>query len=134
MSIQPLPRLDLTAVPSDLDLLVLFGSRAKGTATPHSDWDLAVLIQPNPHDPLRLFSLDPELARALGCSSDTVDVVDLACASYLLQRVIAEDGQVLFERRPGLFASFCSRARRQWADWTRRQTKLKQERAGAVLA
>lgn len=134
MNLQPLPTLDPAAVPRDLDLVVLFGSRAKGTATERSDWDLAVGIDPGSHDPLRLFSLDPELARALGCSSDAVDVVDLARASYLLQRVVAEDGQLLFERQPGLFATFCSRAKRQWADWSRRQTKLNQERAAAVPA
>ena len=122
-----------SALPSDLDLVVLFGSRAKGSANESSDWDLAVLLQPNPQDPLRLFGLDPELAGALGCSSDALDVVDLSRASYLLQRVVAEDGQLLFERQPGMFAAFKYRARRQWADWTRRQAKLELERAGAVL-
>jgi len=122
-----------SALPSDLDLVVLFGSRAKGCASESSDWDLAVLLQPNPQDPLRLFGLDLELAEALGCSSDALDVVDLSRSSYLLQRVVAEDGQLLFERQPGMFAAFKSRARRQWADWTRRQAKLELERAGAVL-
>jgi predicted nucleotidyltransferase len=103
-----------SALPSDLDLVVLFGSRAKGSASESSDWDLAVLLQPNPQAPLRLFGLD------------------LSRSSYLLQRVVAEDGQLLFERQPGMFAAFKSRARRQWADWTRRQAKLELERAGAV--
>ena len=82
---------------------------------------------------MRLYRLDVELAQLLGCSSDAVDVVDLDQASYLLQRVVAEHGQSLFARRPGLFGSFCSRAIRQWADWQRRQQKLAAERS-QVLA
>jgi len=120
-------------LPADLDLVVLFGSRAQGTATSSSDWDLGVRFSPGQGDPLRLYRLDVELATRLGCSSDAVDVVDLDQASYLLQRVVAEHGQPLFERRPGLFGSFCSRAIRQWADWQRRQQKLAAERS-QVLA
>jgi predicted nucleotidyltransferase len=125
-------RLQSAELPADLDLVVLFGSRAKGRAISGSDWDLGVRFGPgsaaSPADPMRLYRLDWELAAALGCSSDAVDVVDLDQASYLLQRVVAEDGQPLFERRPGLFGSFCSRAIRQWADWQRRQQKLAAER------
>lgn len=120
-------------LPADLDLVVLFGSRAQGTATSNSDWDLGVRFSPGQGDPLRLYRLDVELATRLGCSSDAVDVVDLDHASYLLQRVVAEHGQPLFERQPGLFGSFCSRAIRQWADWQRRQQKLAVERS-QVLA
>ena len=116
-------------LPADLNLVVLFGSRAKGTATSNSDWDLGVRFSPGEADPMRLYRLDVELAQFLGCSSDAVDVVDLDQASYLLQRVVAEHGQSLFERRPGLFGSFCSRAIRQWADWQRRQQKLAAERS-----
>jgi len=133
MNIKPLPKLDPTAVPGDLDLVVLFGSRARGRECSRSDWDLGVRIGPgsaaSPPDPLRLYRLDWELAAALGCSSDAMDVVDLDQASYLLQRVVAEEGQPLFERQPGLFGSFCSRAIRQWADWQRRQQKLAAERS-----
>jgi len=106
-------------LPADLELVVLFGSRAQGTATSSSDWDLGVRFSPGQGDPLRLYRLDVELATRLGCSSDAVDVV--------------EHGQPLFERQPGLFGSFCSRAIRQWADWQRRQQKLAAERS-QVLA
>jgi len=63
-------------LPSDLDLVVLFGSRAQGTATSSSDWDLGVRFSPGQGDPLRLYRLDVELATRLGCSSDTVVVVE----------------------------------------------------------
>jgi len=56
-------------LPADLDLVVLFGSRAQGTATSSSDWDLGVRFSPGQGDPLRLYRLDVELATRLGCCS-----------------------------------------------------------------
>ena len=130
----PAPPIRLTEaqVPDDVDLVVLFGSRARGHAHPSSDWDVGVRFH-RPHQPLlHLCALDPVLARAIGCSSDAIDVVELDQVSYLLQRCVAEDGIALFERQPGLFTAFCSRAIRQWADWLRRQQKLTQERANLL--
>lgn len=127
----PAPPLRLTEarVPDDVDLVVLFGPRARGNAHASSDWDVGVRFH-RPQQPLlHLCALDPVLARAIGCSSDAIDLVELDQVSYLLQRCVAEDGIALFERQPGLFTSFCSRAIRQWADWQRRQQKLAQERA-----
>ena len=121
--------MERSRVPPDVDLVVLFGSRAQGTHADSSDWDLAIRFHRAPEHPLRLYALDAELAEAMACSSDAVDVVDLDQASYLLQRVVAEQGQLLFEREPGLFAGYCSKAIRQWADWERRQEKLRDERA-----
>ncbi|MBM5807861.1 MAG: nucleotidyltransferase domain-containing protein [Cyanobacteria bacterium M_surface_10_m2_179] len=115
-------------VPADVDLIVLFGSRANGTYTASSDWDLGILFRQNSGEPLRLFELDALIAPLVGCSSDAIDLVDLEHSSYLLQRVVAEDGRLLFERQPGLFLNFCSRAIRQWADWCRREQKLQRER------
>ena len=120
--------MERSRVPSDVNLVVLFGSRAHGTHTESSDWDLGVSFQQASEHPLRLYALDAELAEAMACSSDAVDVVNLDEAPYLLQRVVAEQGQLLFERQPGLFASYCSKAIRQWADWERRQEKLRRER------
>lgn len=77
---------------------------------------------------MRLFELDTLLGPLVGGSSDAIDLVDLDRSSYLLQRVVTEDGRLLFERKPGLFLNVCSRAIRQWADWCRRDQKLNQER------
>ena len=126
--LQDLPLIHPESVPADVDLIVLFGSRAKGRQTPTSDWDLGITFRQKPNQPLRLFELDALLAPLVGCSSDVIDVVDLEHCSYLLQRVVTEEGRLLFERRPGLFLSFCSRAIRQWADWCRREQKLERER------
>ncbi|MBM5783553.1 MAG: nucleotidyltransferase domain-containing protein [Cyanobacteria bacterium K_DeepCast_35m_m1_288] len=126
--LQALPKIRAEAVPEDVDLIVLFGSRAKGIQTPTSDWDLGITFRQTLDHPLRLFELDALLSPLVGCSSDAIDLVDLEHSSYLLQRVVTEEGRLLFERRPGLFFSFCSRAIRQWADWCRREQKLSSER------
>jgi predicted nucleotidyltransferase len=123
-----LPRISAEAVPADVELILLFGSRAKGTHAPSSDWDIGICFHQNPDQPLRLFELDPAIAALVGCSSDMIDLVDLEHSSYLLQRVVAEEGRLLFERRAGLHLAFCSRAIRQWADWCRREEKLNRER------
>lgn len=125
--LQDLPLISTEAVPADVDLIVLFGSRAKGTHTPASDWDLGITFRQRSDQPLRLFELDALLAPLVGCSSDAIDLVDLEHCYYLLQRVVTEEGRLLFERSPGLFLNFCSRSIRQWADWCRREQKLKRE-------
>jgi predicted nucleotidyltransferase len=119
-----IPKLDPAAIPPDLKLVILFGSQAKGAASPSSDWDLGVIFMPGIKDPFRDCRMDLPLAEALGVNSDAVDVVDLERASYLLQGVVAQEGLPLFEREAGSFASFASRAHRQWADWSRRRQRL----------
>lgn len=123
-----LPQINPEEIPADINLMVLFGSRAKGTDTHSSDWDVGISVQAHREKPLRLFELDTVVASLLGCSSDALDLVELEHCSYLLQRIVAEEGTLLFERSPGLFLSFCSRAIRQWADWSRREAKLARER------
>jgi predicted nucleotidyltransferase len=126
-----IPKLDPAAIPPDLKLVILFGSQAKGAASPSSDWDLGVIFMPGIKDPFRDCRMDLPLAEALGVNSDAVDVIDLERASYLLQGVVAQEGLPLFEREAGSFASFASRAHRQWADWSRRRQRLSPRKTSA---
>ena len=126
-----IPKLDPAAIPPDLKLVILFGSQAKGAASPSSDWDLGVIFMPGIKDPFRDCRMDLPLAEALGVNSDAVDVIDLERASYLLQGVVAQEGLPLFEREAGSFASFASRAHRQWADWSRRRQRLSPRKTNA---
>jgi len=126
-----IPKLDPAAIPPDLKLVILFGSQAKGAASPSSDWDLGVIFMPGIKDPLRDCRMDLPLAEALGVNSDAVDVIDLERASYQLQGVVAQEGLPLFEREAGSFASFASRAHRQWADWSRRRQRLSPRKTSA---
>jgi uncharacterized protein len=61
----------------------------------------------------------------LHCSSD---LVDLAHAGPVLALEIARTGQVLFERRPGVFHEFQSLASRRYCD----TVKLRQAQRRAI--
>jgi len=77
-----------------LDALILYGSRARGAATPHSDWDLGYLASGE----LDAGDLHARIVEALG--DDRVDLVDLARASGQLHYRAAADARTIFERTP----------------------------------
>lgn len=93
-----------------LELLLLFGSRARAESQTRSDWDLGYLAGAD---------VDPAALRArcvevLG--TDRVDLVDLRRASGLLRYRAARDGQLLFEARAGLDDQFRLEAARFWCE------------------
>jgi len=76
------------------NLVIAFGSRARGTAGASSDFDVAVLFD---HE-LSLAErskLVQSLARKLGVSEEQVDLVDLRTASPLLQYRVTNEGRLL---------------------------------------
>ncbi len=79
---------------SDVDLVLVFGSRARGIARPGSDLDLAVLGKR-----VEILDLQARLSLALGVE---VDVVDLRQAGYTLLKQVNREGRRVFERRPGV--------------------------------
>ena len=93
-----------------LELLLLFGSRARTDAHPRSDWDLAYLAGAG----FDLAALVGALVEAVG--SDRVDLVDLRRASGLLRYRVARDGQVVYEARPRLAERFRLEAAQFWCD------------------
>jgi predicted nucleotidyltransferase len=95
---------------ASLELLLLFGSRARGDSHPRSDWDLGFLAGPG-------FDVDGFLAKAvLLLGSDRVDLVDLAHASGLLRFRAAAEGRVLFQSEPDRFDRFWFEAVSFWCD------------------
>jgi predicted nucleotidyltransferase len=92
-----------------LRLVVLFGSMARGDAGAR-DVDLGLLAEGR----LDLVDLTNRLTRRLGCQN--VDLADLGRADPLLMALVARDGLVLHEGRPGEFARFASLAARRFAD------------------
>jgi len=100
----------IAASHAGLDLLVLFGSRARGEARPDSDWDFGYLADER-FDPLDLL---PPLVAALG--TDRIDLVDLRRAGALLRFRAARDGRPIFEARPGRFEEFQLEAADFWCD------------------
>jgi predicted nucleotidyltransferase len=114
MTDSPRGALDLAAEAaarhSALDLLLLFGSRARGDARGASDWDFAYLSRPG----LDFEQLLADLVTAT--RSSQVDLVDLDRAGGQLRARAARDGVVVFESRPRAFASFAFDAASFWCD------------------
>lgn len=73
-----------------LQVLLLFGSRARGDAAPTADWDFGYLAE-EAFDPVALVA---DLVRLL--RTDRVDLVDLSTASGLLRFRAARDGVAVF--------------------------------------
>lgn len=93
-----------------LELLVLFGSRARGDSRPGSDWDFAYLAGPG-------FDPDDLVARlVLLLDTDEVDLADLSRAGGLLRFRVAAEGRPLFESEPHRFDDFSFEAISFWCD------------------
>ncbi len=80
MSDPPFDRLAATArSAAGLDLLIVFGSRARGDARPDSDWDIGYLANATADVPGLLARLVETL------DNDRIDLVDLRSAGGLLR-------------------------------------------------
>ena len=77
----------------DIKLIYLFGSRAQGTYTDKSDWDVAMLCS-QPVDNLYRWELAQELACHL---NNDVDLVDLLECSTVLQKQVIDGGVLLYD-------------------------------------
>lgn len=76
-------------------LAYLFGSQAKGSAAPKSDFDVAVLFKEPPSDPLALretMNLSSDLSRFF---PNKIDVVSLHTAPLLLKYEVVAHHRVL---------------------------------------
>ena len=109
---------DLAARDLAIDVLWLYGSRAKGTASSGSDFDLAVAFRDMPSEPLDR-RLRPELlaldwADALGLNSEQFSVADINQVSVPLAYAIVTSGQVLFVRSGLRLAREENRATSMW--------------------
>jgi predicted nucleotidyltransferase len=93
-----------------LDLLLLFGSRARGDVHPRSDWDFGYLARPG-------FDADDFLARlVLLLGTDRIDLVNLQRTNGLLRYRAAAEGRPLFESAPHAFEDFWFEAVSFWCD------------------
>jgi predicted nucleotidyltransferase len=101
---------DVASRTPGLELLLLFGSRARGDAHARSDWDFGYVAAST----LEVAELLAALVETVG--SDRLDLVDLARASGLLRYRAARDGVALFESRPRTMETFCLDAADFWCD------------------
>ena len=93
-----------------IKLLILFGSRARGTVHPHSDWDFGYIAEGQADEDL----LRDRLMRILG--TDRIDLVDLPKASALLRFQVAAEGTPILESAPGLFEQLQIEIASFWCD------------------
>lgn len=93
-----------------LDVLVLFGSRARGDARDASDWDFGYLGAAT----LDVEGLLATLVTVL--ETDHVDLVNLGRAGGQLRYRAASDGRPVVESTPGAFARFRLEAVTFWCD------------------
>ncbi len=93
-----------------LNLLVLFGSRARGDARPESDWDVGFTARPE----LDREALLADLVTAWG--TDRIDLVDLDRAGGLVRYRASRDGVPLHEAVAGEFRRFWWSAVSFWCD------------------
>ena len=98
--------IDLARATPEVQVVWLYGSRAKGNAGPQSDWDLAVAFAPvKLADPLEnrlraeLLALDWQ--RALGVAEGVLSVVDINLAPIPLAFAIIDANTLLFSRDEG---------------------------------
>ena len=100
-----------------LDLIVLFGSHAKGRAVSRSDVDIAVRAVKRPWGDWKWdFEVADALSNAIQGDGGEVDVVFLNGAAPLLMFEVAQSGQILFEKEWGTFSEFRSYAARVYYD------------------
>jgi len=86
----------------DVELALLFGSRARGRFRPDSDVDVAYLGKEV--DPLELGSHMTDVTRL------EVQAVDISDPSYPLMQAVLRDGIVLRQGKPGALARWRSHA------------------------
>ncbi|MDU0457459.1 MAG: nucleotidyltransferase domain-containing protein [Geobacteraceae bacterium] len=89
---------ELLGTIADLELAILIGSRATGTARLDSDWDIAIQWKRGISFVQQLADTEQlrrNLARRLGVSEQAIDLIDLPAAGLTMRAVVAEEGSPL---------------------------------------
>lgn len=97
-----------------LDLVLLFGSRAKGRARRHSDYDIAVLDASHSLTHEQQLKLAGEFTLLL--RTDNIDLVFLRRAKPLLRYNAVRECVVLYEREPLLYRHYRWQVCKMWED------------------
>ncbi len=102
----------------NIAVLWLYGSRAKGTAGPDSDYDLAVAFNHYPKDPwlqrLQPENLAYEWARTINVAPEVISVIDINHVPIQLAMSVIEQGQVLCVNDPLRLAREENRITSMW--------------------
>ena len=82
----------------DLELAILIGSQATGSARPDSDWDIAIQWNRELVFVEQLAATEQlrrTLAEILGVTEQAIDLIDLPTAGLTMRAVVAEEGNPL---------------------------------------
>ena len=107
---------DILRTIADLELAVLIGSRATGSARPDSDWDIAIQWSRRIDFVQQLAvteQLRRTLAKTLGVPEQAVDLIDLPTARLTMRAVVAEEGVPL---KGGDSLAWCRFLQRTWRE------------------
>jgi uncharacterized protein len=99
-----------------ISVLVLFGSRARGTHRPDSDLDVAVLPATQDSQARRYLQADLAVALADLAPAGRVDVILLDEATEVLRQRVMETGRVLLNRDPEAWKELRVRTMREYGD------------------
>lgn len=108
-----------------LAFAALVGSQATGTATPASDWDIALLWLPAVDAYTALGNTETlrrELAAAIGEPEAKIDLIDLRRANLAMRASVAGQGQLLAGGDTLYWFKFLQRTWRELEDyeWSKR--------------
>lgn len=94
----------LGVAPDDINLIVIFGSRARGDHSEQSDLDIA--IGTSLKDKEQRFNLRLQVISLLEGPKQPIDVVILEDSNWTLRHRIARDGVVIFQKNEDTWANF----------------------------
>jgi predicted nucleotidyltransferase len=86
-----------------LNLVVLFGSRARGEERKGSDTDIAVFAGKK-KDVREISEMQIEFSETFHIKD--IELVDISGKAPLFLKQVSDDGKVLYERKPGIFDEF----------------------------
>lgn len=105
----------------DVEFAVLVGSRADGSETPCSDWDIALQLQRNENTYMgelaRMETLRHEVATLLNTHPDRVDLISTPSAKLAMRELIANRGIVLTDSTSLPWLHFLQRTWRDLEDY-----------------
>ncbi len=108
----------LTDTPEAL-FAILVGSRANGSATENSDWDIAIQWQHG--DALQRIArhelMRHRLASLLGLPNEQIDLIDLSNARLAMRALVAEEGYLLVANDELAWTKFLTRTWRELEDF-----------------
>jgi len=86
---------------TDIKFSILFGSRARGTASEQSDWDVAVFFKDNSDTWENLGKKEEirhQIAKTLTIDDQDIDLVDLNRSGLGINATVVDEGVILSEQ------------------------------------